>query len=138
VLAVGILAGLGAAVLVSEGGSGRQPPGLVPSLNAASSPRESQSLIGSAAQTVCMSDYAAVSAAAAAYETLYGKPPANLAMLSTILKDPVGLKKPVDPKNPVGSTGFSITINPDTPGQVEVSAGGHPPQPGDDACRYAG
>jgi hypothetical protein len=126
VLVLGILGALGAVVLVMGGSGGRDLPTgtALPTLKSPS--HSGAAILSDAANVVCKADYAAVSAAVSDYETLNGKPPASMAALGSILKDPGS------------SSRFSIIINPNSPGQVEVAAGGHPAQPGDRACAFAG
>jgi hypothetical protein len=81
--------------------------------------------IQAAAASTCRADYGAVVTAASYYEVLNGKPPTNMAELTTVIKDPFT------------STRFAIIINPAHPGQVEVAAGGHAAAPGDSNCAFA-
>ncbi len=73
-----------------------------------------------------MSECQAVAAAVEDYQALNKTPPANMAVLQTLLPDPLT------------SSGFTITIDPHHPGQVDVAAGAHPAQAGDGNCAYAG
>jgi hypothetical protein len=126
-IALGILGGLGATALVSQASSGSAParqPTAPTIINA--SPRNAATDIQIAAVITCRTDYGAVTAAVSYYEALHGKPPADMVQLAPIMRDPVK------------STRFSITINRDNPGQVEVAAGAHNAVPGDANCVYAG
>jgi hypothetical protein len=120
---IGVLGLLAAVLLIAQGagGSGRQEPSPWPNIQ--SSPTHGITDIQAAAAVACRSDYAAVTAAVSEYEALNGKPPTNMAALRPVLT------------SPANSTEF--IINPTRPGEIEVAAAGHPPQPGDANCAYA-
>jgi hypothetical protein len=120
-----ILAGLAAAVLASQAGSGgdHQAPSNQTSVDA--SPAKGAADVSSAAQATCRTDYAAAVEAASEFETLTGRQAATMAELGSLVKDSLM------------SSAFIITINLHVPGQLEVATPGHPAQPGNANCAYA-
>jgi hypothetical protein len=124
ILAIALLGGLGAAIpLVIGSTSGPRTDQELPSQRA-SAPQGAASDIQAAA-TTCEVDYQAAQTAVETYEAINGRPPASMADLQTVLR------------GPISSTRFSITINRARPGEIDVAAGGRPPQPGSANCAYA-
>jgi hypothetical protein len=81
--------------------------------------------ISAAVAAACRADYEAATEAAAEYDALNGRAPATLAQLESFLKDPLT------------SASFTISVDPQIPGQLEVAAPGHPAEPGSANCAYA-
>jgi hypothetical protein len=127
IVAVAILGGLAAAVLVSRGSDtgARLGGALKPTQTPSASPGAAAPDIAAAANATCRADYQAVNTGVSYYQALNGHAPADIAALGSLLKDPVA------------SPRFTITINPQHPGQVEVATPGHPASPGDGNCAYA-
>jgi hypothetical protein len=126
ILAVAVLGGLAAAISFLMAGSSTHQSNQGLPLPAANTPRGAAADIQGAAIATCRVDYQEVQTAVDAYEAMNGRPPASLAQLGTILQDPLS------------SSRFTITINEAHPGQIEVAAAGHPPEPGPANCAYAG
>jgi hypothetical protein len=126
ILAVAVLGGLGAAIpLLVGGASGRQAGQAVPLPGANTPPGAAADIQGAAAAT-CLADYQMVQTAVEEYEAVNGRQPASMADLQTVLD------------GPITSTRFAITINEANPGEIDVAAGGRPPQPGAANCAHAG
>ena len=94
-------------------------PGQTSSARAAGSDDRAASI------AVCRTDYAAVSQAVSAYEELTGRPPTSMTALNGMLRDPVG------------TTQFSIVIDPGHPGKIDVATPDHVAMAGDANCAYA-
>ena len=129
-VAIVILAGMAAAVLGNQNGSGGDHEGRSSAGGAAttidSSPVKAASDVSEGAQVACRTNYQAVTEAVAEYQVLHGRAPGDLAALAAMLRDPVT------------SAYYSITVDPTSPGAVEVATPEHPAAPGDTNCAYAG
>jgi hypothetical protein len=79
-----------------------------------------------AAAATCQVGYQTAQTAVEEYRAVNGRPPGSMAELQTVLR------------GPIASTRFTITIDMVHPGQIDVAAGGHAPQPGPANCAYAG
>ena len=129
-MAIVILAGMAAAVLGNQSGSGGDHQGSSTAGGSTttidSSPAKADSDVSEGAQVACRTNYQVVTEAVAEYQVLNGRPPGNLAALASMLRDPVT------------SAYYSITVDPASPGAVEVATPQHPAAPGDANCAYAG
>jgi hypothetical protein len=127
-VAIVILAGLAAAVLGFQDGSGGdhqgQPGAAASTPNA--SPAKAVSDVEEAAQIACRSNYELVSEALDEYRIMHGQRPATMAALAPMLRDTVS------------SQYYTITIDTVGPGTVAVATPGHPTAAGDANCAYAG
>jgi hypothetical protein len=126
ILAVAVLGGLAALIpLLTSGTSGHHADQVL-APQVASRPQGAAADIQAAGATTCRVDYQAVQNAVQEYEAMNGRPPASLAELQTVLQ------------GPIASSRFAITINSGHPGEIDVSAPGHPAEAGSGNCAYAG
>jgi hypothetical protein len=120
-----LLGGLTVIALMAESGTSGSKPTVPlphsPSLGVA--PADAGPDISAAAIEACHASYQAGLQAVATYETVNGHPPASVAALQAMLKDPLE------------GAGFRISL--DQTGRVEVAATGHPAAVGDVNCAYA-
>ena len=126
-IALALLAGLAATVLVSQTGGVKDTgheSGAASTVNA--SPGNAAADIQAAAAVTCRADYEAVVTAVSEYAALNNRPPIDMAQVAPMMRQPIG------------STRYVIGINPVEPGLVEVAAGGRLAAPGDGNCAYAG
>jgi hypothetical protein len=120
-----ILAGLAAAVLASQDGSGGDHQAHSSQTTVDASPAKGATYIYAAARETCLTDYAAAVEAASDFVTLEGRQPATMAELESFYK------------GSLTSGTFTITVNPHVAGQLEVATPGHPAQPGSANCAFA-
>ena len=92
-MAIVILAGMAAAVLGNQSGSGGDHQGSSSAGGSTttidSSPAKADSDVSEGAQVACRTNYEVVTEAVAEYQVLNGKPPGNVAALASMLRDPV-------------------------------------------------
>ena len=118
-----VLGGASAAVIAVEtspSGGNRVPTASGSTLSA--SPSGAGADIAASAETVCRTDYEAVSQAAEEYQSLNGRPASGMSDVGQYMRDPVT------------SPYFTITI---VAGRVEVATTGHPAAAGEGNCAFA-
>jgi hypothetical protein len=131
-VAIVILAGVAAAALGSQSGSGGDHQGSAATSFGATpstlddSPANGAKDISEAAQIACRTNYQAVTQAVYEYEVLHGTPPADIAALASMLR------------GPVTSSYYTITLDPTRAGAVDVATPYHSGTLGDANYAYAG
>jgi hypothetical protein len=133
-LAVAIVAGLAAGIPLLLGiGGGRSvttlpsgaPRGLAPGISASSKADAGNDLTAAAA-AACLTNYKAADSAVAAYEAQTGFPPESIDQVQALVKDPLS------------SALFTITIDPNKPGQLQVATRSHGASDGNVNCAKIG
>ena len=82
--------------------------------------------IPSSYEAVCRADYLAAQTALEAFRELHGSLPTNISQLQPYFQGTLNTSR------------FSILMNPERPGQLQVSAPGHPAVQGSSNCDFAG
>jgi hypothetical protein len=133
-LTVAIVAGLAAGIPLLVGVGKAQsvstlskdgPRGVAPAISA-SSKGGAGSDLAAAAAVACMTNYEAAESAVAAYEAQDGQPPKSIEQVQALVKDPLS------------SSMFRITIDPNKPGQLQVATPGYAASDGNGNCRNVG
>jgi hypothetical protein len=82
--------------------------------------------VAAAEAAACESNFEAAEAAVKSYEAETGSPPTAVAEVQALIRDPLS------------SAFFTITIDPNEPGQLQVATRGHPAVDGDGNCTVSG
>jgi len=89
------------------------------------SPHQAVGAFRAAAVVTCQTDFQEAQTAIEAYQVLKGKDPVTVTDLKPWLNAPLT------------TSGFAITLDPNQQGQLDVTAPGHGPTPGNGNCAYA-
>jgi type II secretory pathway pseudopilin PulG len=120
-----ILGGLAAAVLTTvpgaDTGSSRRRPASLPGL--VTQPPSGQ--ISAAAQQACEANYAALQQAISVYQVEHGSLPTSVAEVQTYFRGSLSTPQ------------YSLSMDPNRPGQIQVQTSGRSASDGNGNCRYA-
>ena len=120
------MSGLAAFLLTSLPDSGTGLPRGASSLLPKAATPQVQGELNAASEQACLSNYDALQTAVSEYQIEHGALPTQVGQLQPYFR------------GTLATSGFTLSIDPVRPGQLEVQTPGHPAAHGNDNCRYVG